>query len=214
MDSVIDAIKKYCLVPVIKLERSMDALPLGKALFEAGLPIAEITFRTTAAKDAIELLRSNYPSMLVGAGTVTTLDQLQAAQDSGASFIVTPGFNPKIVDECLKRGVPIVPGVNSPSQVEQGLERGLSVLKFFPAEASGGVKMLKALHGPYSEVQFVPTGGIDASNVAQYLQLPNVAAIGGSWMVKEDLIASRSFVAITKLCKEAIDIANIIKAKK
>lgn len=213
MNSILEAIKKYGIVPVIKLAQPSDAVPLAAALLDAGLPVAEITFRTAAAKEAIALLRAKYPAMLVGAGTVTTLEQIAAAQEAGAMFIVTPGFNPNIVDACIKRGIPVVPGVNSPSQVEQGLERGLSVLKFFPAEASGGIKMLKALHGPYSDVFFVPTGGIDTANLAQYIALSNVAAIGGSWMVKEDLIAAGKFDEIARLCKEALAIVRQARGK-
>ncbi len=212
MSSIFDEIKKYGIVPVIKLAQPSEAIPLAGALLEAGLPVAEITFRTAAAKEAIKALRAKYPAMLVGAGTITTLEQVEAAQAAGAMFIVTPGFNPKIVDACIERGIPIVPGVNSPSQVEQGLERGLSVLKFFPAEASGGIKMLKALHGPYSDVSFVPTGGIDTTNLAQYIKLSNVAAIGGSWLVKEDLIASGKFSEITALCVEALSIVRQARA--
>lgn len=212
MNSIFDEIKKYGIVPVIKLAQPSEAIPLASALLAAGLPVAEITFRTAAAKEAIKALRAKFPSMFVGAGTVTTLEQIEAAQQAGAMFIVTPGFNPKIVDACIERGIPIVPGVNSPSQVEQGLERGLTVLKFFPAEASGGIKMLKSLHGPYSDVSFVPTGGIDTANLAQYLKLSNVAAIGGSWMVKEDLIATGKFEEITALCNEALAIVRQARA--
>jgi 2-dehydro-3-deoxyphosphogluconate aldolase/(4S)-4-hydroxy-2-oxoglutarate aldolase len=208
MNSIFEEIRKYKIVPVIKLEKPSDALPLGKALLDGGLPVAEITFRTGAAGDAIRLLREHYPAMTVGAGTVTTTEQVDLARDAGAMFIVTPGFNPRIVDYCLARKISVIPGVNSPSQVEQGLERGLSLLKFFPAEASGGVRMLKALHGPYGEVSFVPTGGIDASNLLQYIQLSNVAAIGGSWMVKEALISSGQFDVIARLCGEALEVVR------
>lgn len=196
------------IVPVIKLESARYALPLGKALLEGGLPVAEVTFRTSAAAEAIALLKKEYPALITGAGTVITIDQAEAAIAAGASFVVTPGFNPKIVDFCIERGVPIIPGINSPSQIEQGLERGLTLLKFFPAEASGGVKMLKALHGPYAEVSFVPTGGIDVANLEEYLRLPYVAAIGGTWMVKEDLIMSGQFDKIAYLCGEAIRLAK------
>jgi len=211
MKDIFDQIKGFGLVPVIKIEKPSDAVLLGKALIEGGLPIAEITFRTSAAADSIKYLRGEFPSMLVGAGTVTTIAQVETAIDSGAMFIVTPGFNPKIVDFCLSKNIPIIPGVNSPSQIEQGLERGLFMLKFFPAEASGGVKMLKALHGPYSEVSFVPTGGIDAANLQTYIQLPYVAAIGGSWMVKEEMISAGKFEEITKLCKEARELVNLYR---
>lgn len=208
MNFIIDDIKRYGIVPVIKLASSLQAVPLGEAMLSGGLAIAEITFRTAAAKDSIAALRSRFPKMLVGAGTVTSLEQITAAREAGAMFIVTPGFNPRIVDACLEQNIPIIPGVNSPSQVEQGLERGLSVLKFFPAEASGGVKMLKALHGPYGDVSFVPTGGIDAANLAEYARLSNVAAIGGSWMVKEELIGAGKFDEIAGLCAEALEIVR------
>jgi 2-dehydro-3-deoxyphosphogluconate aldolase/(4S)-4-hydroxy-2-oxoglutarate aldolase len=192
------------IVPVIKLESSGDALSLGRALIEGGLPIAEVTFRTKAAAESIAFLSRELPELLTGAGTVLTIEQAEAAIAAGASYIVTPGFNPRIVDYCLGRGIPIIPGINSPSQVEQGLERGLTTLKFFPAEASGGVKMLKALHGPYAEVSFVPTGGIDLGNLESYLSLPYVPAIGGTWMVKEDIIAAGDYLTVIKSCAEAV----------
>jgi 2-dehydro-3-deoxyphosphogluconate aldolase/(4S)-4-hydroxy-2-oxoglutarate aldolase len=204
MSSVFHTMREAGIVPVIKLDKAENAVPLGKALVKGGLPVAEITFRTGAAAESIRRLKKELPEMLVGAGTVLTIEQAEAAIAAGASFAVTPGFNPKIVDFCQGKGLPIVPGVNSPSQVEQGLERGLTLLKFFPAEASGGIKMVKALHGPYSDVSFVPTGGIDASNLAAYLALPYVPACGGSWMVKEELIASGNWDEITKLVAEAV----------
>jgi len=211
MKPILDEVAKYKIVPVIKLEKPSDVLPLGNALLEGGLPISEITFRTAAAREAIRLLRESYPSILVGAGTVITIEQVIHARDAGAKFIVTPGFNPRIVDYCLANDIPVIPGVNSPTQIEQGLERRLFLLKFFPAEASGGIKMLKALNGPYSDVLFIPTGGIDQSNLLQYIQLKNVAAVGGSWMVKEDLIASSRFDEISRLCREALSIVQKVK---
>jgi len=214
MNELFNRIRKIGIVPVIKLEKPEDAIPLGKALVDGGLLAAEVTFRTKAAPEAIALLKKLYPSLLTGAGTVTTIEQAEAAIASGAAFVVTPGFNPRIVDFCIAKGMPIMPGVNSPSQVEQGLERGLDVLKFFPAEASGGVKMLKALHGPYAEVQFVPTGGVDASNVATYLELPYILAIGGSWMVKEDMIAAGKFTEIADLCREAVRLVASCRVPK
>ena len=204
MSDVVRRIRAAGIVPVIKLEHAEDARPLGKALLEGGLPVAEVTFRTAAAAGAIRLLREEYPALLVGAGTVLTPAQVDAAIAAGAAFAVTPGFNPRVVDHCLAKNLPVVPGVNSPSQVEQGLERGLSLLKFFPAEASGGVKMLKALHGPYAEVSFLPTGGVEPANLASYLALPYVAAVGGSWMVKEDLLASGRHAEVATLCAEAV----------
>ncbi|HET7839256.1 MAG TPA: bifunctional 4-hydroxy-2-oxoglutarate aldolase/2-dehydro-3-deoxy-phosphogluconate aldolase [Rectinemataceae bacterium] len=211
MQEIFAALRARGIVPVIKLEKAETALPLAAALIEGGLPVAEITFRTAAAAEAISLIRRNHPSILLGAGTLTTPEQVEAAIEAGASYAVSPGFNPRIVELCQKRGLPIIPGVNNPSQVEQGLERGLDLLKFFPAEASGGVKMLKALHGPYAEVSFVPTGGVELSNLESYLGLPYVAAIGGTWMVKEDLIAGGRFKEIAELCRAAVDLAAAIR---
>jgi 2-dehydro-3-deoxyphosphogluconate aldolase / (4S)-4-hydroxy-2-oxoglutarate aldolase len=212
MKKVFESLRTAGVVPVIKLQTPEAALSLGRALVEGGLPVAEVTFRTTAAPEAIRLLRREFPSLIVGAGTVLTVEQVDAALAAGASFVVTPGFSPRIVDRCLDLGLPIVPGVNSPSQVEMGLERGLNLLKFFPAEASGGIKMLKALHGPYGEVSFMPTGGVEVSNLAAYLALPNVAACGGSWMVKEDLIAAGRFDEIVRLCREAVAIVKAARS--
>ncbi len=208
MSEVFERIRAAGIVPVIKLERAADARPLGKALLDGGLPVAEVTFRTSAAPEAIRILRAEHPGLLVGAGTVLTPAQADAALAAGASFAVSPGFNPRVVDHCLSRGLAMVPGVSSPSDVELGLERGLTLLKFFPAEAAGGVKMLKALHGPYAEVSFVPTGGVDPANLATYLALPYVAAVGGSWMVKEDLIAAGRFAEVTTLSAEAVRLAK------
>lgn len=214
MSDVFSIIKSIGIVPVIKLENPKDSLLLGKALVEGGLPAAEVTFRTKAAAESIALLKKEFPALTTGAGTVLTIEQAEAAMAAGASFIVTPGFNPRIVDFCLAKGMPVMPGINSPSQVEQGLERGLKLLKFFPAEVSGGVKMLKALHGPYADVSFVPTGGIDTSNLESYLQLPYVAAIGGSWMVKEDLIVSGQYDRITALCAEAVALVRRMRGPR
>ena len=214
MSDVIGRIRTAGIVPVIKLEKAEDARPLGKALLEGGLPVAEVTFRTNAAPEAIRLLRAEFPGMLVGAGTVLTPTQADAALSAGAAFAVTPGFNPRVVDHCLSRGLPIVPGMNSPSQVEQGLERGLRLLKFFPAEISGGVKMLKALHGPYAEVSFLPTGGVEPANLASYLALPYVAAVGGSWMVKEELLLAGRWSEVSALCAEAARLAASLRPKR
>ncbi|HYD40859.1 MAG TPA: bifunctional 4-hydroxy-2-oxoglutarate aldolase/2-dehydro-3-deoxy-phosphogluconate aldolase [Anaeromyxobacter sp.] len=214
MKELVQRIQAVGIVPVVKLGRAEDARVLGRALRDGGLPIAEITFRTAAAPDAIRLLRAEFPELLVGAGTVLTIAQADAAIEAGASFAVAPGFNPRIVDHCLARGLPMVPGVNAPSQVEQGLERGLTFLKFFPAEASGGVPMLKALHGPYAEVTFMPTGGIDPKNLGTYLALPYVVAAGGSWMVKEELLAAGKHAELAALCGEAVRLAASLRAAK
>ncbi|MGA2545464.1 MAG: bifunctional 4-hydroxy-2-oxoglutarate aldolase/2-dehydro-3-deoxy-phosphogluconate aldolase [Rectinemataceae bacterium] len=213
MSEVFERIEKGGIVPVIKLEKAEQARVLGRALMEGGLLVAEVTFRSAAAPGAIALLRKEFPELLVGAGTVLTVDQVEAAISAGAAFAVTPGFNPRIVDACIAKGLPIMPGINSPSQIELALERGIGLLKFFPAEASGGVKMLKALHGPYADARFVPTGGIDASNLASYLALPYVAAVGGSWMVKEELIEAGAVSELSALCREAVSIARSARAK-
>ncbi len=214
MSALVQRIRGVGIVPVVKLGRAEDARVLGRALREGALPIAEITFRTTAAPEAIRILRAEFPEILVGAGTVLTVAQANAAIEAGAAFAVAPGFNPRVVDHCLARGFPIVPGVNNPSQVEQGLERGLTFLKLFPAEASGGVAMLKALHGPYAEAVFLPTGGIDPGNLGAYLALPYVVAAGGSWMVKEDLLAGGKHGELAALCSEAVRLATSVRAAK
>lgn len=201
------------IVPVIKLEDPDSAVQLGKALVDGNLPVAEVTFRTASAAESIKRLRKELPKLLVGAGTVLTLAQAEAAVEAGASFAVTPGFNPRIVEYFINKGIPVIPGVNSPTQVEMGLERGLQLLKFFPAEASGGTRMLKALFGPYAEVKFVPTGGIDAGNLADYLRLPNVVACGGSWMVKEDYIKQGRFADIVVACRAAVELAAACRIK-
>jgi 2-dehydro-3-deoxyphosphogluconate aldolase/(4S)-4-hydroxy-2-oxoglutarate aldolase len=195
------------LVPVVVLDRVDDAVPLGTALMEAGLPIAEVTFRTGAAAASIAALRSSLPGMRVGAGTVSSTAQLDEAIAAGAHFVVTPGFNPRVVERALSRGIPIVPGVNAPGFVEMALEFGLTTLKFFPAEASGGIAMIKALAGPYPGVRFVPTGGIGPANLAAWLAQPNVVACGGSWMVDPRLVAAGDFAGIARLTAEAVALA-------
>ncbi|WP_217544016.1 bifunctional 4-hydroxy-2-oxoglutarate aldolase/2-dehydro-3-deoxy-phosphogluconate aldolase [Vibrio metschnikovii] len=189
------------IVPVIAINHAQQALPLAKVLMKNGLPCAEITFRTEAAQEAIRLMRDAYPEMLIGAGTVLTTAQVDQAQQAGADFIVSPGLNPTTVKYCQQRGIAIVPGVNNPSLVEQAMELGLRTLKFFPAEPSGGVAMLKALSAVYP-VKFMPTGGISAANVQHYLDLPSVVACGGTWMVPTDLMDKGDWPAIAKLVRE------------
>jgi 2-dehydro-3-deoxyphosphogluconate aldolase/(4S)-4-hydroxy-2-oxoglutarate aldolase len=191
------------LVPVIAIEEAAEAIPLGRTLLENGLPIAEITFRTKAAAAAISQL-ATLSDLMLGAGTVLSTGQVQEAFDAGAQFMVTPGFNPKVVDYCVKKRIPVVPGVCNPTEIETALEYGLDVLKFFPAESMGGVKSLKAFSGPYSTVKFIPTGGINTSNVRDYLNLPNVLACGGSWMVSPKLISSKNYSEIARLTREAV----------
>ncbi|MEA5028868.1 MAG: bifunctional 4-hydroxy-2-oxoglutarate aldolase/2-dehydro-3-deoxy-phosphogluconate aldolase [Sphaerochaeta associata] len=192
------------LVPVVKIDDASKAVGLAKALIDGGLPCAEVTFRTAAAEESIRLISQAYPEMLVGAGTVINVEFAEKAVKAGARFIVSPGFNPKVVDWCLERNIPIVPGVCTPSDIEAGLERGLTTLKFFPAEASGGVEMLTNFAGPFPNLRFMPTGGVSTANLASYAKQPNVLAVGGSWMVKADLIDSEDWAAITSLSREAV----------
>ncbi|MDY0287835.1 MAG: bifunctional 4-hydroxy-2-oxoglutarate aldolase/2-dehydro-3-deoxy-phosphogluconate aldolase [Sphaerochaeta sp.] len=192
------------LVPVVKIDDASKAAGLAGAMIRGGLPCAEVTFRTDAAEQAIRNITKAYPDMLVGAGTVTNLDYAKKAVAAGAKFIVSPGFNPTVVDWCLENNIPIVPGVCTPSDIEQGLARGLSTLKFFPAEASGGVDMLKNFAGPFPHLKFMPTGGISLANLASYAKQSNVLAVGGSWMVKADLIENEDWDGIAKLCSDAV----------
>lgn len=202
-----EAVKKLGLIgliPVIKLDSPEQALPLGKALIAGSLPVAEVTFRTAAAEESIKILARELPELTLGAGTVLTIEQADAAVAAGAKYIVTPGFNPKVVSHCVNKGIPITPGVTSPSQIEQALEMGLSTLKFFPAEQAGGIPMLKAFAGPYGDnISFIPTGGVGVKNLTDYLGCSNVHAVGGSWMVPADAINAGSFGKVENLCREA-----------
>ncbi|WP_439438214.1 bifunctional 4-hydroxy-2-oxoglutarate aldolase/2-dehydro-3-deoxy-phosphogluconate aldolase [Salinivibrio costicola] len=193
-------LKAIRIVPVIAINNADDAVPLAKTLVDNGLPCAEITFRTDAAVSAIRQMRDAYPKLLIGAGTVLTPAQVDAAIDAGADFIVSPGLNPTTVKHCQQRGIAIVPGINNPSLVEQAMELGLDTLKFFPAEASGGIAMLKALSAVYP-VSFMPTGGVSEENVSDYLALPSVLACGGTWMVPAKLIDEQRWDEIAALIK-------------
>jgi len=204
MDELLKKISEFGIVPVVKLDNAKDALPLAKALYDGWLPLAEITFRTAAAEESIRSLTREMPEMLVGAGTVLTIDQVDRAAAAGAKFIVTPGFNRRIVEHCLAKGLPVVPGCSGPSDMEAAIELGLEVVKFFPAEPSGGVEYLKAVAGPYTSLKFMPTGGINADNLNAYLSLKNVTACGGSWMVKPELINAGDFAAITEITKQSV----------
>mgnify|MGYP005988805183 CR=1 FL=1 len=204
VNSVINAVSQVKLLPVVVIEDVADAVPLARALVKGGLPIVEVTFRTAAAADAIAAIKKDVPDILLGAGTVLTTDQVDAAKAAGATFLVTPGFNPQIVAHAAKVGLPIVPGINSPTGVEQALSAGLELVKFFPAGPTGGVPFLKALAGPYGGVRFIPTGGVSAANVGEYLALPSVLACGGSWMVDPKLIAAGKFDEITQLTAAAV----------
>jgi len=204
MDKTLKRIGELGITPVVKIEKAEDALPLGKALIDGGLPIAEITFRTSAAEESIKILAKGLPELLVGAGTVLKIDQVKRAVSIGAKFIVSPGFNPKVVDYCIENSIPVIPGINNPTQIEMALERGIKIVKFFPAEASGGLALLKSMSAPYNEIKFIPTGGINPDNLCNYLSHPKVHAVGGSWMVKANIISSGDFNEISRLTKEAI----------
>ena len=203
-----DAISKLGVLPVIKIDDVKNAVPLCRALISGGLPAAEITFRTECAADAIKLVTDEFPDMLTGAGTVLTVEQVDRAVAAGAKFIVSPGLNPTVVKHCQSIGVPVIPGVMTPGEIEKGLELGLKVLKFFPAEAAGGLKMIKALSAPYGGVKFMPTGGISEKNLADYLANPKVLACGGSFMVKSDLINEGRFDEIERMTREAVEIVK------
>ena len=205
--NVVDQIGRLGLVPVVEIPDAALAGPLGQALLAGGLPCAEITFRTSSAAAAIAVLRRECPDLLVGAGTVLTPAQVDAAADAGAAFIVAPGFNPVTLERARARGLPMIPGVCTPTEIEQALSHGVDVLKFFPAEAAGGVAFLKAVSAPYKNVRFIPTGGISASNLASYLALPQVLACGGSWMVSQGLLLRGDFEAIRRLTSEAVSVA-------
>lgn len=192
------------IVPVIALERAEDAVPLGRTLQKNGIPVAEITFRSAAAIDAIRRLRDALPDILIAAGTVLNAAQAKAAQQAGADFIVSPGFNPNTVKACQDMGIAITPGINNPMAIEAALELGIHTVKFFPAEASGGIPMLKALLAPYAMLQVMPTGGIGVKNIHDYLALPNVIACGGSWMVEKSLLAAQNWDEVARLSREAV----------
>lgn len=202
----------YAVVPVVVLNDADDAVPLADALIKGGLPCAEVTFRTDAAEESIRRICESFPDMLVGAGTVLTTKQVERAYKAGAKFIVSPGFDPEIIDCCISIGLPVLPGCITPSEIAQAVKRGLKVVKFFPAEQSGGVAMIKAMAAPYSMVKFMPTGGISTKNLADYLSCDKILCCGGSWMVKEDLIKSGSFDKITDMTKEATALARSIRS--
>jgi len=206
MNEVLEEICRLRVVPVVAIQDVKDAEPLAQALIDGNLPCAEITFRTDAAGDSIRVL-ARRGDMLVGAGTVLTIDQAKTAFDAGAQFIVSPGFNPRVVQHCLDNGITVIPGVCTPSDISLALDFGLEVVKFFPAEAFGGLQTLKALSAPYSMVRFIPTGGIGPETLVEYLSFPRVIACGGSWMVASDLISSGNFDKIRRLTREAVELA-------
>lgn len=204
MNPIVEEIGKIGIVPVIALDHAADALPLAKALIQGGIPCAEVTFRTDAAEEAIRLIAQEFPEMLVGAGTVLTTAQVDKAVAAGAKFIVSPGLNPVTVSYCLEKGIPVLPGTANPSDVEAAIALGLEVVKFFPAEAAGGIQMIKAMSAPYGKMKFMPTGGITADNLKEYLDFDQIVACGGSWMVKKELVAAGDFDQIEALTREAV----------
>jgi 2-dehydro-3-deoxyphosphogluconate aldolase/(4S)-4-hydroxy-2-oxoglutarate aldolase len=204
MDKVLEEIGKIGIVPVIKIDDPAKAVPLAKALIAGGIPCAEVTFRTAQGEEAIRRIHEACPDMLLGAGTVLTSEQVDKAIAAGAQFIVSPGFNPQTVQYCLDKGIPVAPGTSSPGDIEAALGFGLEVVKVFPAEVLGGLDYIKAVSGPFPALKFMPTGGINAGNIAAYIRNPRILACGGSWMVKEELIKAGDFAKITTLCREAL----------
>lgn len=208
MKTIEEIFAELKVVPVVVLDDAKDAEPLAKALVEGGLPCAEVTFRTEAAAESIRTMTEVYPDMLVGAGTVLTTEQVDKAVESGAKFIVSPGFDSEIVDYCIGKNIPVFPGCISPSEVAQAVKRGLKVVKFFPAEQSGGLAMIKAMAAPYHMLKFMPTGGINTENLKEYLACDKILCCGGSWMVKGDMIKAGEFEKIKKLTQEAKELAE------
>ena len=207
-EDVLDRIRAARLLPVVVLDDAGDAVPLMRALVAGGLAVAEVTFRTDAAATSIRRIAAEVPQVLIGAGTVLTVSQLSAAKVAGARFVVTPGFNPDVVAAAADEGLPILPGINNPTGVEQAMSAGLSAVKFFPAEPTGGVGFLRALTGPYPSIRFVPTGGIGPKNLRDYLALPSVLACGGSWMVEPSLVRARRFDEVQRLTAEAVKLTG------
>ena len=212
--NITEQIQNLAVVPVVVLEDTEDALPLAKALCEGGLPCAEVTFRTDAAEESIIIMTEAFPDMLVGAGTVLTAEQVDQAVKAGAKFIVSPGFDPEIVDYCILKDIPVFPGCITPSEVAQAVKRGLKVIKFFPAEQFGGIAAIKALAAPYTDIKFMPTGGINPKNLENYLSDDKIIACGGSWMVKGNLIKEGRFDEIRILTAEAVKLASGIRSQK
>lgn len=204
MSTIKQQLKALKVIPVIAIDNAEDIIPLGKVLVENGLPAAEITFRSNVAAEAIRLLREAQPDMLIGAGTILNREQALAAKEAGATFVVSPGFNPNTVKACQEIGIDIIPGVNNPSTIEAALEMGLTTLKFFPAEASGGINMLKSLLAPYGDIEIMPTGGINTKNINEYLAIPRVLACGGTWMVDKKLIEEGKWQELAQLTREAV----------
>ena len=209
--NILEMMHRTSIIPVVVLDNAKDAVPTAKALLAGGVDVMEITFRTTAAADSIKAVSENCPDMLVGAGTVVTLDQCKQALECGAKFIVSPGFDPEVVGWCVERNTPITPGCVTPTEIMAAMKLGLNVVKFFPAGIYGGLKAMKALSAPFGGVKFIPTGGVDAKNLKEYLEAPFVHAVGGSWLCPKKEIAAGNFGAITSLCREASQIVKEVR---
>ncbi|MFP6086674.1 bifunctional 4-hydroxy-2-oxoglutarate aldolase/2-dehydro-3-deoxy-phosphogluconate aldolase [Helicobacter pylori] len=203
-DKIIEVLQISPIVPVVVIENIKDAVPLAQSLIEGGIPIIEVTLRSSCALEAIELIAKNVPKMRVGAGTILNPTQLEQAQNRGAEFLISPGLTIKLLEHAKKKDMPLIPGVSSSSEVMQALELGYNALKFFPAEYCGGVKLLNAFNGPFKGVKFCPTGGISADNMRSYLSLENVLCVGGSWLTPKDLIQNKEWDKITEICKRAL----------
>ena len=211
MMNVLDRLKQSGVVPVVVLDDAKDALPIAKALLAGDVDVMEITFRTAAAADSIKAVAESCPDMLVGTGTVVTLDQCKQALECGAKFIVAPGFDPEVVAWCVERNVPITPGCVTPTEIMAARKLGLNVVKFFPAGVYGGLKAMKALSAPFGGIKFIPTGGVDAKNLKEYLEAPFVHAVGGSWLCPKKEIAAGNFDVVTALCSEASEIVKEVR---
>lgn len=208
MNDIIMQIRQIGVVPVIAISDTEKAVPLAKALVAGGIPCAEVTFRTAEGEECIRRIAAELPDVLVGAGTVLTTEQADRAAKAGAKFVVSPGFNPKVVAHCIQNGITIVPGCATPSDMEAAMEMGLDTVKFFPAEQAGGLAYIKAVAAPYAKLHFMPTGGINADNIGKYVAFNKIVACGGSWMVKKELIDAGDFDEITRLCKEAVQLVQ------
>lgn len=212
-ERVVETLGRLAILPVVEIDDPAAVVPLGEALLAAGLPCVEVTFRTSGAAAAIATLRRDCPELLVGAGTILSAEQVDLAREAGAAFLVSPGFDPAVVQYAINSGLMTLPGVCTPSEIQAARAHGLHVLKFFPAEAAGGVGFLKAVSPVYPDVRFVPTGGIGPSNLGSYLELPAVLACGGSWMVQRKLIANGDFASIRRLIREAVELAGAVRGQ-
>lgn len=212
--SILEKVASTGVVPVVVLESADDAVPLAKALIDGGLPCAEVTFRTAAAEESIRRMTEAYPDMFVGAGTILSIEQVDKAVAAGSQFIVTPGFDPEVVDYCLEKNIPVFPGCVTPTEITQAVKRGLKLIKFFPASSFGGVGTINALAGPFVGLKVMPTGGVNAKNLEEFLNCKHIVACGGSWMVKGDLIKAGDFQKIEELTREAVELVKEIRSKQ